>query len=312
MVFIPYLAFYSVIISVSANASIFTQTPRPTFPMTIQSETISQSDAEANTEINIEPESSKNRPLSSLPERTHTSKSSEQQNIQQDPKFIAPLTTISENKAKLVIVIDDLGYIKRDFQILDLPVTVAIIPTAPYATERAEIAFANQREILIHLPMLPFSRSGLEKDTLTPDMSQTEITTIIERSILAVPHAVGINNHTGSEMTASFEGMKKVFHALSGKSLFFLDSLTTGKSQVASAASEFNHPVLIRDIFLDNIQTEQSVNTQFNLAIAIARKKGVSIAIGHPHQATINVLKRRLADLPDDIELVTLQSILND
>lgn len=288
-----------VLLPLSLNATSLTEAPRPSFSFITDAEKKPLPEIKEETIVN----SSSETPL--LPKVIEPSEIT-------PPSKIEPLQVpINQEKAKLVIVIDDLGYIKRDLQVLMLPVTVAIIPTGPYATERAQMAFENDREILIHLPMLPFNHSNLETDTLTPDMSQAEIARIIEQSILSVPHAVGINNHTGSEMTANLEGMKRVFHALSDKPIFFLDSLTTGKSQVLAAALEFNHPVLVRDVFLDNIQTEQAVNQQFELALSTARKKGSAIAIGHPHQATINVLKRRLADLPEDIELVTLQTLLN-
>ena len=59
---------------------------------------------------------------------------------------------------KLAIVIDDIGYRAReDDAIYNLPkeVSVAIIPVAPYATARANKAYAQKRDILIHLPMQP-------------------------------------------------------------------------------------------------------------------------------------------------------------
>lgn len=68
--------------------------------------------------------------------------------------------------AQMAIVIDDVGYrIKEDREILALPkaVSVAIIPVAPYATERAKDAYNQKRDILIHLPMEPKSKQPIEE-----------------------------------------------------------------------------------------------------------------------------------------------------
>lgn len=220
-------------------------------------------------------------------------------------------TCFFAHSAQLAIVIDDVGYsTERDRKVFEFPVTVAIIPTAPHAQIRAEEAQVANREILLHLPMLPFNGKNLEPDTLTPEMSQQEINRIIKQSLDVVPMAVGINNHMGSAMTADLAGMRRVFRALEDSKLFFLDSLTTGKSQAKQAAAEFNRHILTRDVFLDDTISEAAINQQFDQALSVARKKGYAIVIGHPHQATINVLSRRLAHLPDDIQLTRLSSLL--
>lgn len=220
------------------------------------------------------------------------------------------LETYIKPKNKLAIVIDDIGYLSRDFQVLDLPVTVAILPSSPNAQNRAELAHQKNREIFIHLPMLPFSRQYLETDTLTPDMAQDEMNRIINDAISHVPYAVGINNHTGSEMTADFDAMTKVFTTLKSSPLIFLDSLTTPKSQAENAAERFGRRILVRDVFLDNSQKPADINKQLDVAIKLARKNGVAIAIGHPHVSTIEVLKNRLSNLPEDIELVQLSELM--
>lgn len=84
---------------------------------------------------------------------------------------------------KLAIVIDDIGYrTKEDSAIYALPkeVSVAIIPNAPYATERAKKAFLQKRDILIHLPMQPKDKSKpIEADVLMVNDSQDEINQLI-------------------------------------------------------------------------------------------------------------------------------------
>lgn len=67
-----------------------------------------------------------------------------------------------------------------------------------------------------------------------------------------------------------------------------------------------------RKIFLDDSQNEAAIRQQFNRAVALARRNGSAIAIGHPHPATIKVLQQMLPQLPADIVLVRPSALLNE
>jgi polysaccharide deacetylase 2 family uncharacterized protein YibQ len=45
-----------------------------------------------------------------------------------------------------------------------------------------------------------------------------------------------------------------------------------------------------RDIFLDDTVTEAEVRKQLNALVAVAKRQGAAIAIGHPHDVTLTVL----------------------
>ncbi len=49
-------------------------------------------------------------------------------------------------------------------------------------------------------------------------------------------------------------------------------------------------PFAGRDIFLDNEMTVSAVRSQLAKTEQVARKQGYAIAIGHPHDATIDAL----------------------
>ncbi len=228
--------------------------------------------------------------------------------------FTSLLFTSSAQAARLAIVIDDVGYrISEENQILQMPVAVsiAILPNSPHGKKMAEKAHKQGREILIHLPMTPLSKQPLEKNTLHPAMSKEEIARIIQDAIQKVPYALGMNNHMGSAMTSNLSGMEKVMQVLSDHHLYFLDSVTIGNTQVTKAAMGTSVPVLRRNVFLDNIQTEAETLHQLNRAIALARKQGSAIAIGHPHPTTLRALQQALAILPRDIELVAPGMLLS-
>ncbi|MDR9616957.1 divergent polysaccharide deacetylase family protein [Providencia rettgeri] len=224
------------------------------------------------------------------------------------------MVCLQVSAAKLAIVIDDFGYrVKEDNQILALPaaVTIAILPSSPHGREMAEKAHQQGRDILIHMPMKPLSNQPLEKDTLSPSMSAEDIDQLIKNAIKRVPYAKGMNNHMGSEMTSSLPGMRNVMHSLSQSNLFFLDSVTIGNTQVKNAAKEYGVPTLRRHIFIDNHQSEEETRGQLNKAVAYARKHGSAVAIGHPHPSTVRALQKYLPQLPADIELVAVSSLLS-
>ncbi|WP_345491300.1 divergent polysaccharide deacetylase family protein [Orbus sasakiae] len=215
--------------------------------------------------------------------------------------------------AKLALVIDDFGYREHnEEQIIALSpeITVAVLPNAPNAARIATLAHQSGNDVIIHLPMAPKSKQPLEINTLFPNMGEQDIHRIISYAVDHVPYAIGMNNHMGSLMTADLDGMRKVMKSLSAYSLFFLDSKTIAKSQAINAAKEYRVATVSRDIFLDDSQDEQSIAHQYDLAIAHARKYGSAVAIGHPYNSTVKVLTAKLAQLPDDIELVKVSRLV--
>jgi len=70
-----------------------------------------------------------------------------------------------------------------------------------------------------------------------------------------------------------------------------MDSRTTSKTVGKKYAKKYNVPFLARNIFLDNKQEYNYIQNQLKKAIAIAKRSGYSIAIGHPHKITLKVLK---------------------
>ncbi|ORJ24887.1 hypothetical protein BS640_13850 [Rouxiella badensis] len=222
--------------------------------------------------------------------------------------------TLNVQAAKLAILFDDFGYqAKNENQVLKMPinVSVAIFPNAPDSQQMMEKAHQQGREILIHLPMQPISKQPLEKNTLTPDMSSQEVKRIVDQAIASIPYAVGINNHQGSKMTSSLSGMQNVMQAMAPHHLFFLDSMTIAGTKSVQAAQGTSVKVIKRNVFLDDVQNDAEIRHQFDRAIALARRNGFAIAIGHPHPTTVAVVQQELAHLPPDIQLVRPSDLLN-
>ena len=87
---------------------------------------------------------------------------------------------------------------------------------------------------------------------------------------------------------------------LRDRGLLFLDSRTTADTVGARVAHEVGVPVVERNVFLDNVNTEKAVRARLDEAIAIARKRGYAVAIGHPRDATIAVLSDWLGRAADE------------
>jgi hypothetical protein len=128
-----------------------------------------------------------------------------------------------------------------------------------------------------------------------------------------VPGAVGVNNHEGSALTENKEAMKFLMAELKARNLFFLDSLTSPRSVAYGTAKEFGLRAAKRDVFLDNEENNPAyVRKQLEELVAIAKKHGKAIGIGHPRPTTINELRTWLAEAPDKgIEIVPVSKLMN-
>ncbi|MGY8959653.1 MAG: divergent polysaccharide deacetylase family protein, partial [Alphaproteobacteria bacterium] len=105
----------------------------------------------------------------------------------------------------------------------------------------------------------------------------------------------GINNHMGSRFTAWPDGMEIVLQTLNERGLLFLDSLTNTRSIGPALARVFKTPFAVRDVFIDHDRTDEFIIKQLALTERLARRNGHAIAIGHPHDLTVNRLKQWLA-----------------
>ncbi len=200
----------------------------------------------------------------------------------------------------IALIIDDVGF---DGQHLDVAASIdpnfsfAILPNSTHAAEAAEMLHGRGFEILCHLPMEPRDgRVSPGANAVLTSMSDGEIAGTTRADIAAVPYAQGVNNHMGSLATSNPRVMRDVLRALP-QGMFFIDSVTTGGSIAEKVAREMNVPTARRQVFLDDIQTDDAVRHQLSLLAAAARTNGVAIGIGHPHPVTLRVLAREVPRL---------------
>jgi polysaccharide deacetylase 2 family uncharacterized protein YibQ len=115
----------------------------------------------------------------------------------------------------------------------------------------------------------------------------------------------------GSLLTAQPEPMAILMAELRRRGLLFLDSRTTPHSVAGRAAARMGVPYAERDVFIDNELNVASVLQELARAEHIARSRGHAVAIGHPHESTIEALKTWLPTLEArDIALVPISTIV--
>lgn len=212
-------------------------------------------------------------------------------------------------QASIVLIIDDLGYsFDAGMRTVDLSgaVTCSVLPHSPNAKAIANYAHFSGKEVMIHAPMTSIHRRSSEPGTLSPRQNYADFVSTLNKGIQAIPHARGLNNHMGSELTQQADYMGLVMHAMREHGLFFVDSRTSNKTVAATTADLYGIQNLSRDVFLDNIQEETAIHNAFQSLLQKARQTGLAVGIGHPHKATLRYLEKVLPQLEanENIKLI--------
>lgn len=225
-----------------------------------------------------------------------------------------PFCVFANQAPKIAIIIDDLGnrYVQDERAVhLPGPVVCSILPYTPLAKLLARQAHVLHKEVILHAPMQPIEPHLLGLGGLGIMQDQYAFKTTLTEDLRAVPYVQGVNNHMGSLLTQSPRAMNWVMQTIKPDHLFFIDSVTSGKSVAAAVAKENSVPFAKRDIFLDDVRTPEAVREQFRELLWIAVHKGSAIAIGHPYPVTLDVLEKMLPQLTaEGFELVPVSDLL--
>ncbi|WP_433738225.1 divergent polysaccharide deacetylase family protein [Pseudomonas putida] len=214
-------------------------------------------------------------------------------------------------KAYLTLIIDDLGQsLPRDRRVLALPgpVTTAIMPDTPHATEFAREAHRAGKIVILHMPMDPATGPF----AWHPELPIEELERRLNAAFKMVPYTAGINNHMGSRMTAQPAAMAWLMAELQRRHKFFVDSRTSAQTVAAQQAQKIDLASVSRDVFLDDERTESAIYTQLQTAISLAHKQGSAVMIGHPYPQTLAVLERELPKLKaQGIEWIDIRQMIS-
>jgi len=196
----------------------------------------------------------------------------------------------------IAIVMDDLGIDQprtRRTIALPAPLTLAFIPYGRNLRQLAASGEAAGHELIIHMNMEPTDRDvDPGPNALLTSLDAGEIGRRLDWALSRFDGYIGISNHMGSRFTEWPEGMEIVLEILKRRGLLFFDSVTSTRSVGAALARAHRVATASRDIFIDNDRRPEFVARQLAKAERLARRRGYAIAIGHPHDVTIEVLSR--------------------
>jgi len=208
-----------------------------------------------------------------------------------------------KNLPGIALIIDDLGnqsHLGMRAIMLPGPVACAFLPYGPFTNALARQAHGYHKEVMLHLPMqaVDHENKRVEKGTLTLDMTEQQFMEATAHGIAAVPHVTGLNNHKGSLLTRHPGNMAWLMQAINKHGeLFFVDSRTTTETVARQLAVEYGVPNSSRNVFLDNDPSPEAVRAQFRKLVAIAKRDGSALGIGHPLTGTLDVLAEELKNL---------------
>ena len=218
------------------------------------------------------------------------------------PGWEAMLATLSRPMPEpaLVLVMDDMGQKlepAEQLASLPFPVALALWPHAPARRPVQQVARDMGMDVLLHMPMEAMPRkNGSAPDpgpgALETDMDAYAMEHALDRALAQVPTALGFNNHMGSGFTGRRDACRVLAGLAYGRGLFVLDSVTRGNSQLETSMVRQGIVTASRHVFLDDPQGTDKVLAALDKAARLARRQGIAIAIGHPHDSTLRALER--------------------
>lgn len=225
-------------------------------------------------------------------------------------------TPLPEEKPRIAIIIDDIGYdriLAEKFLELDAVITFSILPHSPFQNTISRIAHSKGFETMLHLPMEPkeYPKVKPGPGALLMSMSPDQLLNQLINDLDAVPYIKGVNNHMGSKMTENSDQLYQIFSVLKQRGLFFIDSRTTSKSLCKPSSRLLQIPFAQRDVFIDHIPEPDFIRKQIKMLIRIANKKGRAVGIAHPHIETYEVFREVLPELNKKVRLVPASEIVS-
>lgn len=218
---------------------------------------------------------------------------------------------------RIGMVIDDLGLDRKRTERamrLPAPVTLAFLPYGRRLAAETGRARASGHEILVHVSMEP-EGPGTDPgpNALLTNLTAAELRARLDWALSRFSGYVGINNHMGSKFTSDPAAMDVVAGELKTRGLLFLDSRTARGAIGYDRARAAGVPAAARQVFLDRDPARRAIDAELARLEAVARKHGSAIAIGHPHDATLDALEAWLPTLKSKgLQLAPVSALVED
>jgi polysaccharide deacetylase 2 family uncharacterized protein YibQ len=221
---------------------------------------------------------------------------------------------VKEVRSRLAIIIDDLGYdpdIALSFIQLDLPLSLSVLPSAPFTDLIVRKATEKGCELILHLPMEPKHYPSVNPGpgALFLSMGEKEIRQVLDQDLRDIPGARGVNNHMGSSFTENRDKMLVVLRELKNRNLFYIDSRTTSNTVGFKLAKNIGLPTAKRSVFLDNDLAPKAIRIQLERLLSMARHSGFAIGIAHPHKETLEILREYRSGIKAEFQIVNVSEL---
>jgi len=226
------------------------------------------------------------------------------------PSSISPVPAPSGARPRLAIIIDDISHPNQLKTLQRLPwhITPSIFPPSELSASSHKLA-RKLKHCMVHLPLQSGSKAmNRMQGMLFVADSKEKVQARVDAIRKLFPGVTYINNHTGSVFTSNKKAMKQLYGMLRKSGFVFVDSRTSAKSKVRAIAKTYGDPYIARDVFIDNTQQVSAILKQLKKAVRIAKKRGYAIAIGHPHKATMEAL-RKATHILKEVETVYMDEL---
>jgi len=215
-----------------------------------------------------------------------------------------------KNLPQLAIIIDDVSKRSQINFLKSLPyhITPSIFPPTRMNMNSNNLA-KNLKHYMVHLPIESHSKAmnKIYKMLFLKD-SNDKIRKRVKEIRRLFPNAKYLNNHTGSVFCRNYKKSKVLYKALKKEGFVFLDSRTSKKTKFNQIARELGYKYYKSDIFIDNVQNVNYTIKQIRKGVALAKKQGYAVIIGHPHPTTFKALKRA-SKYFKDVKLVYIDEL---
>jgi polysaccharide deacetylase 2 family uncharacterized protein YibQ len=214
----------------------------------------------------------------------------------------------------VALIIDDLGYAPPELvtRLCARPeaFSVAVLPYLENTKESATLAHDRGKDVLLHLPMEGSPGANPGQDALRADMGEAELKELTRKALAEVPFRSGANNHMGSKLTADRQRMIWVLEEFKARKFFFIDSRTTKDTVALEVAQALGVPSAQRQVFLDDDKAFPEIEKQWERALALARRDGEVIVIGHIYPETVEALEKLMPKAKGEVRFVKVKDLV--
>lgn len=208
---------------------------------------------------------------------------------------------------RIGICIDDAGGVDPTspgtpiYRMLRLPfaMTYAVLPARAYSVASAEEIHRRGSEVFLHQPMgYIASPNPSGSDWIRANMTPAQARAVLVANLDAMPHVVGVNNHTGSLVTQQADKMEACMDELRQRGLFWYDSRTFTMSVAYDVAMARGVLTGERDLFIDGNSKQEAKELIRLLARRALHAPHIPhLAIGHVRDATAGALEEMAPEL---------------